>query len=339
MKVTLLQKEAEAMKGEGKLADPKRYEDALAFIEDEEWVKALAALTEATAGRWDEAVAQIEAKLDILPGLKELGISKLIADSLKEKLDHLHGEGEELVKEIIEEVVREAAATLPGPAGSMLEATGATSKAAETIWMIVGPAVGLVLNEAEAAAATVAETVVGAGEAPEPEPEEALREELSSYRVTQLLKRAASSGVSEEEIEAAEDAEDHKLALIEVIIKAEEVGVGVGVGVAAKPAKVKVKASGVRTKNQGNGGDDLGGGEVEKKTKAKVKVSVSPAKPAPVATAEPDAHTASRAASTLAPRMRAYRRSLLESAVCTAISTSSMYSLSSAARRLAFSSS
>jgi hypothetical protein len=155
--------------------------------------------------------------------------------------------------------------------------------------MIVGPAVGLVLNEAEAAAATVAETVVGAGEAPEPEPEEALREELSSYRVTQLLKRAASSGVSEEEIEAAEDAEDHKLALIEVIIKAEEVGVGVGVGVAAKPAKVKVKASGVRTKNQGNGGDDLGGGEVEKKTKAKVKVSVSPAKPAPVATAEPDA--------------------------------------------------
>ena len=35
MKVKPLQKKAEAMKEENKLADPKRYEEALAFIEDE----------------------------------------------------------------------------------------------------------------------------------------------------------------------------------------------------------------------------------------------------------------------------------------------------------------
>ena len=48
MRVKTLQKKAAAMKEEGKLADEKRYEEALALIEDEEWVKAEAALKDAT---------------------------------------------------------------------------------------------------------------------------------------------------------------------------------------------------------------------------------------------------------------------------------------------------
>ena len=48
MKVKPLQKKAEGMKGEGKLADEKRYEEALVFIEEEEWIKAESALKDAT---------------------------------------------------------------------------------------------------------------------------------------------------------------------------------------------------------------------------------------------------------------------------------------------------
>ena len=67
MKVRPLQKKADTMKEEDRLADPKRYEDALAFIEDEQWVKAEAALKDAMfdvktdeAKRTDENAEQEE---------------------------------------------------------------------------------------------------------------------------------------------------------------------------------------------------------------------------------------------------------------------------------------
>lgn len=47
MKLRPVQKKAETMKQENRLADPARYEEALAFIEDEQWVKAEAALKDA----------------------------------------------------------------------------------------------------------------------------------------------------------------------------------------------------------------------------------------------------------------------------------------------------
>ncbi len=38
MKIKALQRKAETMKADGKLADEKRYEESVAFVEDEEWV-------------------------------------------------------------------------------------------------------------------------------------------------------------------------------------------------------------------------------------------------------------------------------------------------------------
>ena len=48
-----------------------------------------------------------------------------------------------------------------------------------------------------------------------------LRVELSTMKITKLIKRAAGSGVSEEDLEAAEDEDDHKGALIELIVRTE----------------------------------------------------------------------------------------------------------------------
>eukprot|EP01045_Picozoa_sp_COSAG04_P037161 COSAG04_NODE_9362_length_870_cov_6.598555_2_plen_215_part_01 len=62
MKVKPLQKKADTMKADGKLADEKRYEEALAFIEDEEWVKAEQALKDATHDPEEEARKKKEAE-------------------------------------------------------------------------------------------------------------------------------------------------------------------------------------------------------------------------------------------------------------------------------------
>ena len=50
----------------------------------------------------------------------------------------------------------------------------------------------------------------------------ALREELSTYRVSRLIKRANDSDVATADMEAAEEAANHKSALIELIIAKEQ---------------------------------------------------------------------------------------------------------------------
>ncbi len=55
----------------------------------------------------------------------------------------------------------------------------------------------------------------------------ALREELSTYRLAKLIKRATDVGVAEADIEAAGDAKNHKDALIELIIETQQSGLAV----------------------------------------------------------------------------------------------------------------
>ena len=52
----------------------------------------------------------------------------------------------------------------------------------------------------------------------------ALREELKTYRIAKLITRATDAGVTAADIEAAEDAENHKSALIEMIVEIEQRG-------------------------------------------------------------------------------------------------------------------
>ena len=62
MKIKALQRKADQMKADGKLADEKRYEEAVAFVEDEEWVKAEQAYKDATFDPEEEARKKKEAE-------------------------------------------------------------------------------------------------------------------------------------------------------------------------------------------------------------------------------------------------------------------------------------
>lgn len=57
-------------------------------------------------------------------------------------------------------------------------------------------------------------------------PTSSLHKELLAAKVSVLRKRAASAGISEDELEEADDADDLKTALIDLILAAEEPAVG-----------------------------------------------------------------------------------------------------------------
>ena len=53
---------------------------------------------------------------------------------------------------------------------------------------------------------------------------EMVREELHSLKISALEKRAGAAGVSEDVLEEAEDEDDYKTAVIELIVQAEREG-------------------------------------------------------------------------------------------------------------------